>query len=112
MIQRRWSRVALVVGLGLVLVAALAVGARAASMHRDYGVWSFSPSEPTPKLTFAGRTYWRSMGNPTGQPYSMRVGSTPDGSAIFALDGDGTPTGLTIRLADGQLVAYSLSGGP
>jgi hypothetical protein len=99
---------------GLVAVGLLLAGAHLSDVHSSYGLWSWAPSSPTPRIPFDGRRYERS-----GTPGALRagfgrVGLTWDGLGLFGPNTNvGTvPTEIAVRLPSGRYAYYRLLGRP
>jgi hypothetical protein len=109
--RRRWLA-PLAIALGLATLTAAA--AQVALVRLNYGIWSWTPGEDTPRIPFQGREYLR------GRPYSAlpasveRLADGPAGSGIYSqppVPGY-APTGVYLRYPDGHVIGYALSGGP
>ena len=110
---RRRSVVPVGVASVVLLGATLFVGARLVNNHQSYGVFAWSVTSPTPKVTLNGRAYHRADQAPALPDGAGLVGSTPDGRQIWApSSAGGTPTGLFVQTSPTTYVYYTLSGSP
>jgi hypothetical protein len=110
-----WKMAAAVTCCGVVVALVVAV-MHVLRVHRDYGVWAWSPSAGTPSIQFRHRRYV--------QPHSARVGWSAQDLVVGATaPGDGqifapgtargaVPTILVIEYPNGRTLVYVLVGAP
>jgi hypothetical protein len=112
--RTRLRSVALLAIAGIVLLGAtLFVGARLVTNHQNFGVFAWSVTSPTPKVTFNGRVYHRAEQAIALPDDAGRVGAKPDGRQIWASSrAGGTPTGLFVEMSPTTYVYYTMSGSP
>jgi hypothetical protein len=111
----RWKVVAAIACCGM-LVALFAAVTHVLNVHRDYGVWAWSPSAGTPYIEYRHRRYVRAHSARVGwsEQDVVSTGTAPGGGQILALQPNASrvPTILVIQYPDGNIEVYGLSGGP
>jgi hypothetical protein len=95
------------------LAALTAAAGHLALVRLNYGSWSWTPGEDTPRIPFHGRDYLRGRPYPALPAGVERLADGPAGSGIYSqppIPGY-APTGVYLRYPDGHVIGYALSGG-
>jgi hypothetical protein len=105
----------IVIGLALlVMVAGGFAALHVWHIRHDYGVVAWTPTGPTPRIPFQGRTYLLGTSTEAAVPAGAELlGSIAGGGKVYGNRMDCcVATTVFVRYPDGTIASYALSGGP